>query len=155
MAKGKSEGKQHEAEIEDDDGFVPANAERQAPWWLVEDGAKMRGVLLGRFQMQKVRRGSGVYFQIRSTIPMKGITGKGEDAEISEYPAGTVFNIGDRYQTTQAFNACIRDGGKWEVKATVLGKEDIGENEMWNFDVRKKLLEKAPDGSNKGDSIPF
>jgi len=125
-------------------GFRRLSAVQDAPWVHFQEGNVVHGDLLGRYIMQTDP--PRPYYQVELIAPCTVRIGKGDEAEISQAPKGSVVNLGETFQLScyKESAAEVNAGAKVEVWCAVKRKvKREGGKTLWILDPQAKRL-KAP-----------
>jgi hypothetical protein len=126
------------------EGFRRVGSVSNAPWFLLEEGAVLYGVLENVYErpderVAKEKGGMSKFFQLKLLQPAMGRKGKGEDAELLEVPMGDVVNLnyGPKTKELEKLVPDILAGAEYQVWILVKGKFKLsGAKSMWDMDVQ-------------------
>lgn len=130
-------------------GFVRVGSVANAPWFNLQAGNTCHGVLQNVYERpdERAKSGRSKFFQIELLSPALCREGKGDDAAVREFPAGTIVNLnhGPKSKELEKFVPEIMRGAVYHVWAHVEGEKfKIARGQtMWPLDVQVQLVTPA------------
>jgi hypothetical protein len=138
------------------EGLARVGSVTNAPWWSLEPGNVLHGILENVYERpdERSKSGKSKFFQIRTVAATKVRYGRGKQAKVGVCKAGDVINLnyGPKTKELEKFVSDIMRGAEYTVWCHVDGEKfDIGKGQtMWPIDVRAGQT-RAPTISDEPD----
>jgi hypothetical protein len=142
MAKTDKSQAQAPSTVTPPSGMARVGSVANAPWWDIQKGAVLYGVLENVYTRkdERSKTGESKFFQLKLLQPAPARAGRGPEAKKVIAPAGSVINLnyGPKTKELEKFIPDILQGAVYTVWCHVDGdKFPIrGGQTMWPIDVR-------------------